>query len=119
MLTNHVPPFRARISTASTEARRVSHGGMAFTIPPHPRQPQDGSAAPVSEDTQKQRFPLSSSYANTPLAGEPEDAQLTGSTRSLFRRAMGLNVRIPDAADVTRRKPQQPAPGDATNARIA
>jgi hypothetical protein len=67
-------------------ARRVGHGDSAWSLPRGLnvlRQPQDGAPAnspnPLAE---KQRNALS----------EPDDARITGGTRSLSRRLLGLNV---------------------------
>jgi hypothetical protein len=49
------------------------------------RQPQDGSPAESRTiSLESRRFPA--------LAGEPEDARLTGETRSLARRLSALNL---------------------------
>jgi hypothetical protein len=58
--------------------RRLSHGGSAWSLPRGTsslRQPQDGA-----------------SLAGMLSQLEPEDAGMTGGTRSLSRRLMGLNV---------------------------
>ncbi len=71
--------------------RRIGHGGtlrsLAFGAE-RLRQPQDG--APIN------RTKLASITAQTPndVLQEPEDARLTGGTRSLTRRLLGLNVEM-------------------------
>jgi hypothetical protein len=66
--------------------RRNNHGGFAWTAADSAEnlhQPQDGAQelatvyTPISKKT---------------MLREPEDARLTGGTRSLMRRVMGLNV---------------------------
>ncbi|MDE1160513.1 MAG: hypothetical protein PW792_01050 [Acidobacteriaceae bacterium] len=66
-----------------SSSRRNSHGGMAFVTELQMRQPQDGAA---------DYAPLAIQAHLAGLGSEPEDARLTGSTRSLFRRALGLNI---------------------------
>ena len=65
--------------------KRVGHGGVAWTAAAKAdslHQPQDGAQENGTLYT-----------AMTPAAlREPEDAGLTGGTRSLMRRVMGLNV---------------------------
>jgi hypothetical protein len=70
-------------------SRNGVHGGTAWSLPfaeAGMMQPQDGAA-----DT---RSRLSGIRANQHTNGlhEPEDARLTGGTRSLDRRVLGLNV---------------------------
>ncbi len=58
--------------------RRMSHGGSAWSLPRGTnvlRQPQDGA-----------------SMAGMSSLLEPEDTGITGGTRSLSRRLLGLNV---------------------------
>ncbi|MFC6646689.1 hypothetical protein ACFQBQ_14050 [Granulicella cerasi] len=69
-------------------SRRISHGSMAFASEPNHIQPQDG-AMQASVVTMKPH--------DRSQQVEPEDAALTGMTRSLFRRVMGLNVLSPAA----------------------
>lgn len=72
--------------------RRSGHGSSA--VPQRPqmmifRQPQDGAPEPSS------RRVATLPSAHPSLSGEPEDARLTGGTRSLMRRVLGLNVAAP------------------------
>lgn len=89
MLTNSVLPLKSRVvpgSEGMDSWRRVSHGSMRFARDQNMRQPQDGALelpSRVASITSKQQ-------PNLPM--EPEDARLTGTTRSLYRRVMGLNV---------------------------
>jgi hypothetical protein len=65
--------------------KRVGHGGVAWTASAKAEalhQPQDGAQENGTLYTAMSRMALR----------EPEDARLTGGTRSLMRRVMGLNV---------------------------
>lgn len=70
--------------------RRAMHGGTAWasSTPGENKlyQPQDGAATPRSRVKEMASRLLKFS------AGEPEDARLTGGTRSLMRRLSGLNL---------------------------
>jgi len=69
-------------------ARRMSHGGSAWSLPRGTsglRQPQDGAAMSSAPS-------LLASLRHGNALLEPEDAGMTGGTRSLTRRLMGLNV---------------------------
>jgi hypothetical protein len=69
--------------------RRTGHGGVAWSLPANTqtlRQPQDGASAGRSK-LSSMKSPL-----RTDLWQEPEDARLTGGTRSLTRRLLGLNL---------------------------
>ena len=69
--------------------RRGGHGGMAWSLPfsGHTMvQPQDGAV-----DT-RTRLANIRSHQHSDLLHESEDARLTGGTRSLDRRLLGLNV---------------------------
>jgi len=70
-------------------ASRQGHGGSAWSLPfaeAGMMQPQDGAADSRSRLSSLQ--PLQ----RTNGLHEPEDARLTGGTRSLDRRVLGLNV---------------------------
>lgn len=65
--------------------KRIGHGGVAWTASgkaDNLHQPQDGAQETGKLYTAMSRMALR----------EPEDARLTGGTRSLMRRVMGLNV---------------------------
>ncbi len=67
-------------------ARRVGHGDSAWSLPRGLnvlRQPQDGAPAVAPN-------PLTATQRN--VLSEPDDARITGGTRSLSRRLLGLNV---------------------------
>jgi hypothetical protein len=70
-------------------SRSGGHGGTAWSLPfaeAGMMQPQDGAA--------ENRSRVSSMRPHQNIDGlhEPEDARLTGGTRSLDRRLLGLNV---------------------------
>jgi hypothetical protein len=69
--------------------RRGGHGGTAWSKPftePGMIQPQDGAV-----DT-RTRLASIRSHQHSDALHEAEDARLTGGTRSLDRRLLGLNV---------------------------
>jgi hypothetical protein len=69
--------------------RRGGRGGTAWSLPhadQMTRQPQDGSASAANQ-VLKMRPNLHSNVLH-----ESEDARLTGGTRTLNRRLLGLNV---------------------------
>ena len=78
---NKVPPSEGGRPPAGW--KRSEHGGSAWTAAKDGKlhQPQDGA--------QESGTLLA---ARTRMLREPEDARLTGGTRSLMRRVMGLNV---------------------------
>ncbi len=73
-------------------SRNGGHGGTAWSLPfaeaaeAGMMQPQDGAV-----DT-RTRLANISSHQHSDGLHEPEDARLTGGTRSLDRRLLGLNV---------------------------
>ena len=76
-----------------TSSKRTAHGSSAWSIPQADNrlvQPQDG-AAEISKVTADGYQDANAFVARSP-ANEPEDARITGGTRSLMRRVMGLNV---------------------------
>ncbi len=80
--------------------RRTGHGSNAWSLPmgvTSLRQPQDGAF--VARTTPRQITP----HHDGSLLVEPEDAGLTGGTRSLMRRLIGLNV--PNAEKPERKTP--------------
>ena len=77
----------ARMTVMS--ARRSGHGGSAWSLPFTGQvmiQPQDGAVET------RTRLASISSHQHSDVLHEPEDARLTGGTRSLDRRLLGLNV---------------------------
>ena len=79
--------------------KRNGHGGTAWTATAKAdlHQPQDGAQETGTMNPSRARL--------TPR--EPEDARLTGGTRSLMRRVMGLNV---TALPETRKAQPRPVP---------
>jgi hypothetical protein len=80
-------------------SHRTNHGGNAWSLPDSSanQQPQDG----VTHDLAVQRR-FVTAMTNPKMKGaggfsavvkDPEDARLTGGTRSLMRRLLGLNLR--------------------------
>jgi hypothetical protein len=66
--------------------RRNNHGGFAWTAADSAEnlhQPQDGA---------QEKIASYASITRKSMLREAEDARLTGGTRSLMRRVMGLNV---------------------------
>ena len=96
MTNTPLTPIDTRTSRISTglplpvkDTRQGKHGGTAWSVPfseKNLRQPQDGSAQ------KRKRLAMIGSQLHTNLLNEPEDAGLTGGTRSLTRRLLGLNV---------------------------
>lgn len=75
--------------------RRVNHGTVAGSVPRTDStlwQPQDGSAKKIMDDGVQSGARTAVQEINSRPACEPEDAWMTGVTRSLMRRVMGLNV---------------------------
>ena len=69
--------------------RRDTHGGTAWSLPFVEFmlfQPQDGAV------DSRTRLANIRSHQHSDALNEPEDARLTGGTRSLTRRLLGLNV---------------------------
>ncbi len=91
-----ISQWNKRLSTiVDAGTRRSVHGGNAWSLPgaANLRQPQDGAPTPAGTRVVGVARALLNSIARAanPLS-EPEDATLTGGTRSLTRRLMGLNV---------------------------
>ena len=96
-----------RLAPAS---RRVGHGGMAWATNSSLVQPQDGSSE--LRDTASRITSISTRMQATfggAAVGEPEDARLTGGTRSLVRRLMGLNIMPRAISTATAKKTARPA----------
>lgn len=95
---NTLPTAAATLSGVG--GKRVGHGSMAWSMPLAEDavcQPQDGAIESRESRELRKRAATSGGvqeiHARLPrLANEPEDARLTGGTRSLMRRLMGLNV---------------------------
>lgn len=81
--------------------RRGGRGGTAWSLPRADNmtsQPQDGAVSSVNQMVNI------SSHLHSNVLNEPEDARLTGGTRTLTRRLLGLNV------GVASRKPSASVP---------
>jgi hypothetical protein len=78
------------MQTGRLATRRTAHGGTAWGARPECelRQPQDGGF----ELEVRSRVAEITAHLSRNGFVEPEDARLTGTTRSLMRRLMGLNV---------------------------
>jgi len=91
-------------------SRRVGHGGTAWASKSGLVQPQDG----VTElrDCTSRITDISKRLQLAALGGpaltEPEDARLTGGTRSLVRRLLGLNI-MPQKFSAVSAKAARPA----------
>lgn len=107
-LSNTVLPMKARsasLPSAAAFSKRVSHGGTRFANVSKLRQPQDGARITAE---MPYRITSITGSVQPSLFQEPEDARLTGATRSLFRRLMGLNVvstPLPEPAPAVTSKP--------------
>jgi hypothetical protein len=87
-LKSNVSP-QSRFAPVRENSHRTGHGGTAWAPASLGEvklyQPQDGAA-----DSRSRVADIASRMRK--MAGEPEDARLTGGTRSLMRRLSGLNV---------------------------
>jgi len=85
--SREAPP--GRFAAVREIPHRVAHGGVAWAVNRQEinlHQPQDGAT-----DTCRRVTDISSRLLKI-AASEPEDARLTGGTRSLSRRLSGLNL---------------------------
>ena len=114
-LKSNVSP-QSRFAPVRETSHRSGHGGTAWAPASlgevklyQPQDGADGSRSRVADIASRMRK----------MAGEPEDARLTGGTRSLMRRLSGLNVGM----DMVRRaKPvvtQTVTSRQITNANVA
>jgi hypothetical protein len=81
--------WTSKLRRTESPARRTEHGAIAWTSALGAktlRQPQDGAPEVRS------RISSITARLNGSMMFEPEDATITGGTRSLNRRLMGLNV---------------------------
>ena len=99
-LTRFAKPSRSQAPGNESMPRRVNHGGSPWSNParyPSTTQPQDGAMRPA---------PVA--VLNSAVDCEPADARLTGGTRSLSRRLLGLNIMFTggrSAVELPLRKP--------------
>jgi hypothetical protein len=100
-LTRFATPTRSQLPGNEAMPRRVNHGGSPWSIParyPSTTQPQDGALRPA---------PVAALHSA--MDCEPEDARLTGGTRSLSRRLLGLNILLTGRRPAIAVKLQTPA----------
>jgi len=104
MLSDYATSWKNKVLASGRAAVRIGpkrgvHGGTPWGTRPENemRQPQDGGA---DLDVRSRVAEINSKLNRTGLI-EPEDARITGTTRSLMRRLMGLNIIAP--------KPVKPA----------
>jgi hypothetical protein len=118
-LKNNESPQR-RFAPAQ-EMHRVAHGSTAWAVTTaadvNLHQPQDGVLA------QRRRVTDIASRIRK-VVGEPEDARLTGGTRSLMRRLSGLNIGLGKGLSAVKTRvlpiPSQPArPSRLNGANVA
>jgi hypothetical protein len=106
-LGSQLGAWTRKIGNVPIMKARRAHGGL-WSSPLSEkimRQPQDG-AVDARRTMAMIGSPLSSNALN-----EPEDARLTGGTRSLARRLLGLNVlaaykKVPEKVAAKMRRPQ-------------
>jgi hypothetical protein len=99
-------PAAAIFAPKTFGARRMGRGVSPWSLRPGAvqRQPQDGAPETTSRIATIASHLPNSLFPNG--LREPEDARLTGGTRSLMRRVSGLNVmtgrKAPELSDRTR-----------------
>ena len=108
MNARDLPVVHSLRASISAFPRRVNHGGAAWLRRrgDELRQPQDGVSSAASGAHENA---LSEQPPTVPSAlslEESEDARITGGTRCLMRRLMGLNV-APAGVDL---RPSSPLP---------
>ncbi len=90
---NEIAP-KKRWGGFDPDSRRVGHGSVAWAAKYELIQPQDGTFE--SRETQSRITDISTRLQpgafGSASAVEPEDARITGGTRSLVRRLLGLNI---------------------------
>ena len=87
-LTDRFAP-RSRWGAVELGPRQRGHGGMGWVTEDELRQPQDGA---LEAEASFEEIPSTRMRGSFARLNEPEDAGLTGATRSLGRRLLGLNV---------------------------
>jgi hypothetical protein len=107
-LGSQITAWTRKIGSTPIMSTKRGHGGLAWSQPLGEkvmRQPQDGASDSM------RRMTMMGSALNTDVLNEPEDARITGGTRSLARRLLGLNVlsvyrKVPEKAAAKIRRPQ-------------
>jgi hypothetical protein len=78
------------------EVSRRGHGGTAWATNYSMKQPQDQDGVSAAREVSSRVTDISTRTQLLAFGGatvvEPEDARLTGGTRSLVRRLLGLNI---------------------------
>ena len=72
--------------------RRNGHGGTPWARTVEMSQPQDGALGAQARITEINTHLNTCTMGGISFMDEPEDAQITGGTRSLSRRLTGLNI---------------------------
>jgi len=90
MFNDYSSSWKNSVQAGRVGPRRTVHGGTAWGAKSENemRQPQDGG---LDLDVRSRVAEISAHLNRTSLV-EPEDARITGTTRSLMRRLTGLNV---------------------------
>jgi hypothetical protein len=98
---------------APVASRRTNHGGNAWSLPDSAAnlQPQDGATHDLAV---QRRYAMAKPKTKgmggfSTVVTDPEDARLTGGTRSLMRRLLGLNLRRPSGKALTQLVPVKAA----------
>jgi hypothetical protein len=106
-LGSQLGAWTRKIGNIPIMSTKRGHGGLASSSlgERSMRQPQDGAA------DARRRMAMIASPFNSNVLNEPEDARLTGGTRSLTRRLLGLNVlaeyrKAPEKVGAKIRRPQ-------------
>jgi hypothetical protein len=89
-VTNSVKHLRRLQPSAAEAPRRTTHGSSAWTLPfgtTSLRQPQDGALAGSAQSVTSARL----KQLRSPAAPDIDDDRLSGATRSLSNRILGLN----------------------------
>jgi len=94
-------------------APRRGHGSTAWATNYSLKQPQDQDGASAAREAASRVTDISTRLQLAAFGGatlvEPEDARLTGGTRSLVRRLLGLNITPRAASPVVGTKAVRPA----------
>jgi hypothetical protein len=94
-------------------ASRRGHGSIEWANNYSLRQPQDQDGTSAARDVISKITNIGSRLQHAAFGGatlvEPEDARLTGGTRSLMRRLMGLNITSRIVSPITAKKIGRPA----------
>ena len=94
MNARDLPIVHSLRASISALPRRVNHGGAAWLRRRGDalRQPQDGASEAALGEHDKSLGEQAAALSTASSLQESEDARITGGTRCLMRRLMGLNV---------------------------